>query len=90
MMAAMSASFATAPDSRARRARSAHRSDAPKAHCANMATTALLVTSAAQARRESRGAHFRSDFPQAEALLAHRSRMTLAEAVKIEIEARAP
>lgn len=53
----------------------------------NMATTALLVTSAALARRESRGAHFRSDFPQAEPALAHRSDMTLPQARAIAEEA---
>jgi L-aspartate oxidase len=53
----------------------------------NMATTALLVASAALARRESRGAHFRSDFPQAEAALATRSCLTLAQARAIAAEA---
>jgi L-aspartate oxidase len=52
-----------------------------------MALTALLVTSAALARRESRGAHFRSDFPQAEDALAHRSYMTMAQARAIAEEA---
>jgi len=53
----------------------------------NMLTTALLIASAAYARRESRGAHFRSDFPKAEAELAHRSRMTLEQAQAIALEA---
>jgi L-aspartate oxidase len=53
----------------------------------NMATAALLVTSAALARRESRGAHCRSDFPDAEASLARRSYMTLAQARAIAEEA---
>jgi L-aspartate oxidase len=53
----------------------------------NMALTALLVTSAALARRESRGAHFRSDFPQVEDALAHRSYMTEAQARAIAEEA---
>ena len=53
----------------------------------NMALTALLVTSAALARRESRGAHFRSDFPQAEDALAHRSYITAARARAIAEEA---
>jgi len=52
-----------------------------------MLTTALLIASAAYARRESRGAHFRSDFPKAEAELAHRSRMTLEQAQAIALEA---
>ncbi|WP_400768905.1 L-aspartate oxidase [Methylosinus sporium] len=46
----------------------------------NMALTALLAASAALARRESRGAHFRSDFPRAEDALAHRSYMTMTQA----------
>jgi L-aspartate oxidase len=53
----------------------------------NMATTALIVASAALARRESRGAHFRSDFPQADAALAQRSYMTLAQARALAEEA---
>jgi L-aspartate oxidase len=54
----------------------------------NMATTALLVTSAALARRESRGAHFRSDFPKSEPALARRSYMTLPQARAIAEEAQ--
>ncbi|PWB93983.1 L-aspartate oxidase [Methylosinus sporium] len=53
----------------------------------NMALTALLATSAALARRESRGAHFRSDFPRAEDALADRSYMTEAQARAIAAEA---
>ena len=52
----------------------------------NMATTALLIASAALARRESRGAHFRLDYPEPVAALAHRSRMTLADARSIAAE----
>jgi L-aspartate oxidase len=65
------------------------RSQAKSALTQNMLTTALLITSAAYARRESRGAHFRSDFPHAEAALAQRSKMTLAQAHDIEREALA-
>lgn len=43
----------------------------------NMASAALVVVTAALARRESRGGHFRSDFPQASGALAARSRLTL-------------
>ena len=39
------------------------RRQATGAQTQNMLTTALLIASAAFARRESRGAHFRSDFP---------------------------
>lgn len=46
----------------------------------NMTTAALMVAAAAWKRRESRGAHFRSDFPQPDPALAHRSAMTLADA----------
>jgi L-aspartate oxidase len=46
----------------------------------NMLTTAKLIAAAALMRRESRGAHFRSDYPQAEPSLASRSVFTLAQA----------
>jgi len=46
----------------------------------NMATTALLVATAAWARRESRGAHFRSDYPAENPKLADRTMTTLAKA----------
>lgn len=45
----------------------------------NMATTALFIAAAALARQESRGGHFRSDWPQALDALARRSRLTLAD-----------
>lgn len=56
----------------------------------NMAAAALLVASSALARRESRGAHFRSDFPKPDARLAQRSRLTLARARAIAEEALSP
>jgi L-aspartate oxidase len=49
----------------------------------NMATTALLVAASAWARRESRGAHFRIDFPAQNPALAHRTVTTLAAAREI-------
>jgi L-aspartate oxidase len=45
----------------------------------NMTAAAKLVTASALARRESRGAHFRSDFPQADSA-PKRSFLTLADA----------
>jgi L-aspartate oxidase len=53
----------------------------------NMLTTALLISASAFARRESRGAHFRSDFPDLSPETARRSRLTLAEAETIAREA---
>jgi L-aspartate oxidase len=46
----------------------------------NMATTALLVATSAWIRRESRGAHFRSDYPAENPMLADRTMTSLAEA----------
>lgn len=48
----------------------------------NMTATATLIAAAALMRRESRGAHFRSDFPQT-APEGRRSRLTLAEAMAL-------
>jgi L-aspartate oxidase len=46
----------------------------------NMATSALLIAASAWARRESRGAHYRADHPEANPALAHRTMTTLAAA----------
>jgi L-aspartate oxidase len=54
---------------------------------ANMLTTAKLVAVAALQRKESRGAHFRSDYPIQNEKLARRSFLTLAEAEAIAREA---
>ncbi len=48
----------------------------------NMTAAAKLVAAAALARRESRGAHFRSDHPQTDEM-GQRSFLTLAEAEKV-------
>jgi len=53
----------------------------------NMLTAAKLITAAAFARQESRGAHFRSDYPEANPALAKRSFFTLEEAEAIAREA---
>ena len=52
---------------------------APTAFLRNMATSALIVATCAWQRRESRGAHFRSDYPTENPALKHRTMTTLAE-----------
>jgi L-aspartate oxidase len=54
---------------------------------ANMLTTAKLITTAAYKRKESRGAHFRSDYPTPSEALAERSFLTIDDAEKIAREA---
>jgi L-aspartate oxidase len=46
----------------------------------DMAIAALMIAAAAYARTESRGAHYRSDFPATDPKQAHRSYFTLDEA----------
>ncbi len=53
---------------------------------ANMCASALLIATAALQRRESRGAHWRDDFPTPDPAQAQRSRMTLAEVRSITPE----
>jgi L-aspartate oxidase len=53
----------------------------------NMAIAALLVATAAWRRRESRGAHYRDDFPQADPRQARRMSGTLADARAIAEQA---
>ena len=45
----------------------------------NMALAAEIITGSALLRTESRGAHFRTDFPEHEAALQHRSAVTLGD-----------
>ena len=59
----------------------------PDPRLKNMLTSSKLITTAALMRKESRGAHFRSDYPEADPKLAHRSRLTLAEAEAVAEEA---
>ncbi|PPQ27135.1 hypothetical protein CCR94_20910, partial [Rhodoblastus sphagnicola] len=49
----------------------------------NRAEAALLIAAAAQKRRESRGGHFRTDYPQADPAQAQRSDITLNEALAL-------
>lgn len=49
----------------------------------NMATAALLVAAAAWSRRESRGAHFRADYPTEVPALAQRTMTTLTAAREV-------
>ncbi len=50
---------------------------------ANMIAAATAIAASALVRRESRGGHFRADFPQPDPAQARRSTMTLAQAVAL-------
>jgi L-aspartate oxidase len=53
----------------------------------NMTTSATLVAASALKRTESRGGHFRTDFPQTDPRWEHHTTMTLAEALAIRDKA---
>ncbi len=53
----------------------------------NMTATATLIAASALIRQESRGAHFRSDFPEADGDTGVRSRMTLDKALSVRASA---
>lgn len=53
----------------------------------NTLTAARLVAAAAWARRESRGGHWRSDFPETDPTRARRTYLTLADARRLTAEA---
>jgi L-aspartate oxidase len=57
-----------------------HIDDGALAPNGGLAVVGTLIAAAALGRTESRGGHFRSDFPHADAAQAHRTLITLAEA----------
>jgi L-aspartate oxidase len=52
----------------------------------NMATSALLVAASAWRRRESRGTHYRADYPAANAAFAQHTMTTLTAAREVADE----
>ena len=64
--------------------------ETPSPHLRNMAVAALFVAAGALNRSESRGGHYRSDFPKTDAGQARRSFMTLDDARAAAHAAAAP
>jgi L-aspartate oxidase len=62
---------------------------APMPQLRNMATAALMVTAAALRREESRGGHYRADFPDTDPKQATRTYLTLDDARRIAAQAEA-
>lgn len=60
--------------------------DNPRVRFGNIAATAKLIATGAWQRLESRGGHFRSDYPQPRPEWQHRTYMTLKDADRIAIE----
>ncbi|WP_415184493.1 L-aspartate oxidase [Phaeovulum sp.] len=58
----------------------------PSETLANMTATATLIAAAALMREESRGGHFRTDYPDADPAQAERSRLTLATALALRAD----
>ena len=56
----------------------------------NMALAARFITVAALARRESRGGHYRADYPTSDAAQAHRSHLTLEQVERVSRAHRLP
>lgn len=67
----------------AARAIAALERNTPRLRFSNIVTTAKLIVAGALAREESRGSHFRRDFPEPDARWKRRTFMTLAEADRI-------
>ena len=55
-----------------------------------MALAARFITVAALARRESRGGHYRADYPTSDAAQAHRSHLTLEQVERVSRAHRLP
>jgi L-aspartate oxidase len=60
--------------------------ESPNLGLRNMATSALLVAASAWSRRESRGTHYRADYPAANAAFAQRTMTTLTAAREVAEE----